>query len=116
MISFFSLFLIFSFFFVMDSWFESATVRPAPTLPPGFFDRKSVDAALQGGDGAGGEPTTETVFVWREAASAVLEGVGEEVEEGEVDVWLIGTLSVVGAVAFGVCGAWAFKRATGRSM
>ena len=99
----------------MDHWFDSATVRPAPTLPPGFFNEEPVDAAPEGGVGADGG-TTETVFVWREAASTVLDGMGAEVAEEEVDAWLIGSLSVAGVVVFGVCGAWAFQRVTGRSM
>ena len=105
-------------------WWSPVTARPAPTLPPDFFRTTT--------GWAGPVPmeedttittiittttTTTTPFPWREAAAAVLDGVGEAVpEEGGVDVWVVGVASVAGTVVVGVLGAWIFRRVTGRNM
>ena len=103
-------------------WWAPVTARPAPTLPPDFFDRGPASTAERTGaeiaTTATVRTTTTTSFPWREAAAAVLDGVGEAMPDGGegVDVWVVGVASVAGTVIVGVLGAWVFRRVTGRNM
>ena len=107
-------------------WWDPVTARPAPTLPPDFFDRGPASTVER----AGTEPprvgtttvvrttTTTTPYPWREAAAAVLEGADSAFPEGLDEVHYLGiaVASILGTAVFGVVGAWAFRRVTGRSM